>query len=173
MTARLISAAALIAGSLCAQAQTPDLRTGGWNMTDRSQGTGGGIPDAIGNIAPAMRARLEASLTATMRPHTLNYKSCLRKSDIEELAGDLKKLEEDAAGNVQCDFSNVRRTSKHWEADVSCRNGISGHGAFDAAASDRVTGKLVMHIATDSGARDVTHDISGHWASASCKGFAD
>jgi len=163
---RIALAAAFAAGAAAASAQALQMRIGGWEMVYQVQGSGGGLPPGAGKLTPQQRAKLEAAMNAGARPRTSTAKVCLTKQDLEQLA-------RDPEGDGRCTYSNVQRSASRWEGDMRCDEGRTGHALFEAHGGDRVSGSVTQQIPTDTGKRVVQMEVSGRWASASCKGYED
>lgn len=149
-----------------AQAQAIAVKTGGWDMTYKTQTDMPGLPPELEKMAPAQRAKMEAALRESWKPRSHAAKTCLTKADLAQMA----KGPDDEGG---CKYSNVKVSSSRWEGDVTCGGGRTGRAVLDAPSPDRVNGTVIMRIPTSKGDGKSTMELSGRWASASCKGFDD
>jgi hypothetical protein len=147
-------------------AQALAVKTGGWEMTYKTQSDMPGMPPEVEKMAPAQRTKTEAALREAWKPRTATAKTCLTKTDLAEMA----KGQDDSG---DCKYSNVKVTGTRWEADMACGNGRTGRTVLNASSSDRVSGTVIMRIPTSKGDGKSTMEISGRWASASCKGYED
>jgi len=147
-------------------AQAIAAKTGGWEMTYKTQTDMPGLPPELESMPAAQRAKMEAALRESWKPRTHNAKTCLTKADLAEMA----KGPDDSG---DCKYSNVKVSSTRWEADMACGGGRTGRAVLNAPSSDRVTGTVIMRIPTSKGDGKSTMELSGRWASASCKGYDD
>ena len=122
-----------------------------------------GLPPELANMPPEQRARMQAALRKAWQPRTHQSKTCLTQADLAQMV-------KGSGDDDQCKYSQVKRSAERYEAEMTCDGGRSGHVLFEAPASDRVVGKIVMRVPTSKGQGTVTIDIDGRWASASCKG---
>jgi hypothetical protein len=161
----------LVAAAACVTAQTVSaqaiaVKTGGWEMTYKMQADMPGLPPELEKMAPAQRTKMEAALRESWKPRTHNAKTCLTKADLAEMA----KGPDDSES---CKYSNLKISSTRWEGDMTCAGGRTGRAVLNAPSPDRVNGTVTMRIPTSKGEGKSTMELSGRWASASCKGYED
>ncbi len=142
------------------------LKLGGWNTTFKTQSSMPGLPPGFENMPADKRAKMEAALQKAWQPRTHQAKTCLTKADLAQMA-------KGPDGDGKCKYSKVKSSPGHYEAEMVCEAGRSGHVLFEAPTPDKVVGKIVMHMPTSKGEGTTTIDIAGQWASASCKGHDD
>lgn len=163
MTHRSLSACALALATLCAQAQTLNLRTGGWESTYKVEGQVQRLPESVEKMPPAQRAAMEAAMRDVRKGRS--YKTCLTKQDLAAMARD--------PDDETCKYSNVKRSASVYEADMSCSEGRSGHMKLEALSSEKVAGVMTQKLSGQSGQGQLRMEFSSRWASASCKGYED
>jgi hypothetical protein len=146
---------------LVGHAETLDIKTGAWEVTESTAMSGMMIPkEALEKMPPEQRATVEASMHANAgsgKPHTI--RSCVTQQDIDR--GQLMHSEE-----PNCKRRMITQNARHLELEEVCTGPepSKSHFKFDTTSNERYTGSI-----------DVTHgdgkvhiDMSGHWIGVTC-----
>lgn len=164
MTMRHLMTCALALATMCTQAQTLNLKTGGWESTYKVEGQMQRLPESVEKMPPAQRAKMEAALRDIKKGRS--FKVCLTKQDLAAMA-------RDPDGDEACKYSNVKRSGSVYEADMTCSEGRSGHMRLEALSSEKIAGVMTQKLTGQSGQGQLRMEFSSRWASASCKGYED
>jgi hypothetical protein len=157
----VLAALVLTALPLASRAATMDIKTGAWEITERTAMSGMPIPkEAMAGMSPAQRAKIEASMRAQAgqgKPHT--SRSCVTRQDLDR--GELMRSEE-----PNCKRKVITQNARHLEIEEVCTGPepSKSHFKFDATSNERYTGSIDMM----RGDGKVHIDTSGRWLSATC-----
>ena len=163
----VLAALVLSAVPFAGHAETLDIKTGAWEITTTTAMSGMPIPkEALANMEPAQRARIEASMRAQAgqgKPHI--SRSCVTRQDLDR--GELMHSDK-----PNCKRKVITQNARHLEMEEICTGPepSKSHFKFDATSSERYTGSIDM----TRGEGKVHVDMSGRWIGATCtKGVDD
>jgi len=157
----VLAALVLTALPLAGHAETLDIKTGAWEVTETTAMSGMPIPkEALEKMPPEQRAQVEASMRAhagSGKPHTT--RSCLTQEGRDR--GQLMHSEEPS-----CKRKVITQNARHLEIEEVCTGPepSKSHLKFDATSNERYTGSIDM----TRGDGKVHIDMSGHWIGATC-----
>lgn len=160
----LIAALLLTALPLTASADTFNIRTGAWEVTTSTAMAGMMMPaDALANMPPAQRAKIEAMMGARagkQNAHTM--RSCVTPEDLAR--GQL--MDKDKA-RKNCTRKVIAQTARHFEFEETCPapDASKMRARFDAPSAESYTASMDM----TRGEGKVHVDIRGRWLAATCK----
>lgn len=157
----LLAALALAACPLSGHAETLDIKTGAWEITESTAVSGMMIPkDALAGMSPEQRARVEASMRShagSGKPHIT--RSCVTRQDLDR--GDLQRNEEPS-----CKRKVITQNARHLEVEDVCTGPepSKAHLKLDATSNESYTGSI--DVTRSDGKIHV--DMSGRWIGATC-----
>jgi hypothetical protein len=132
----------------------------------------GGAAQLPHTPTPEREARLEAAFkNCAAAPHAIRYKGCATREDPED--GQPFQKDQRRA------FTIKSRTARRGAGPPVCRRAmVSSQGGFEMRASGRedvaMTGNgTLAYQGNASGPTDSRPELTGHWASPSCKGYGD
>jgi len=159
----ILSALILLAPLACrADEVTPlDVKPGLWEVTVQSSGMPGIPPEALAQMPPEQRARIEAAMNT---PHT--SRSCLTSEALK------KPLEFGDRPYSYCKRTVTRSSPGAMEFHIECDNGRTksvGDGHFHTVSPESFKGEVVMNNTTADG-RTMTGKVtvSSRWLGSDC-----
>lgn len=160
-------AAALVAlAILPASAETLNVKTGAWEMTTTTLITGmPASPDALAQMPPEQRAKVEAALAARAgKPSVHVSKSCVTREDLEQ--DNMIKSDDPA-----CRKEVLSRSAAKLVVTETCSapHASTSNVIIEAKTPENVVANMDM---TQTGASGKIHvDVDGRWLGASCAGI--
>jgi len=157
----VLAALVLSAVPFAGHAETLDIKTGAWEVTESTALSGMPIPkEALAKMPPEQRAKVEASMPARAgsgKSHT--SRSCVTREDL-----DRGQLAHSAEPN--CKRTVIAQNARHLEIEQVCTGPepSKSHFRFDAPSNERYTGSIDM----TRGDGKVHVDLSGRWLGATC-----
>ncbi len=161
-----LAALVLTAMPLAGHAETLDIKTGAWEVTESTAMSGMPIPkEALDKMPPEQLAKVEAAMGARAgsgKPHTTH--SCVTQQDLDR--SELMRSDE-----PNCKRKVITQSARHLEIDEVCTGPEPSHAhfKFDAPSNERYTGSIDM----TRGDGKVHIDMSGRWISAACRKGVD
>jgi hypothetical protein len=104
-------------------------------------------------------------------PRTLKSKTCVTKEDLDS--------EQAFQKDEDCTYTIKTRSASRWAGTALCkRESETWQGEFDIQAKGRESIAMTMNskISSKGGAKGLTEvhmELTGRWASPSCKGYED
>lgn len=147
-------------------AETPlAVNAGLWEMV--SQRESGGMPqippEALANMSPEQRAKIEATLQHHNKPHV--SKTCLTADQLQRgfTLGDKESLK-------TCKKTVLKSTSKILDVRVECAGERTTVGTIHYEAVDPETMQATIDLVMSNGKESMTmkHNMHGKWLGADC-----
>jgi hypothetical protein len=155
---------------LAVQAVPLAVRTGGWEMTVTT--SVGGAAQLPPSLTPEQKARLEEAFKKrAAAPRTNQFKSCVTKEDLDSERAFQK--------DEDCRYTISTRSATRWAGTAVCRHDdTSSQADFDiqAKGAESIVMTMNSRVAQKGNAKgpsEIRMEMTGRWASPSCKGYDD
>jgi Protein of unknown function (DUF3617) len=153
-----------------AHADSLKAKTGAWEMTTTSVTTGNLMPaDALANMKPEQRARMEAAMKARSGvPKTHTSTTCVTQADLDQ-----DRMLKQEADEAKCTKKVITKTSTKVALVKTCTapGASTSTMVFEAKTPENIVGTIDMSRGDVDGKIHV--DIVGRWLAASCAGVKD
>jgi hypothetical protein len=158
-----------IAMPLYSLADSFNAKPGAWEITMTTLTKGMLIPaEALANMPPAQRARLEQSIQARSgKPSTHVTKSCVTKSDLDQD----RMIKSDDEENCTKKIVSKSANKIVYEQTCTGENAYKSNVKVEAKTSENIAASMDM-VQGGTGAK-IHVDIKGNWLGASCIGIKD
>jgi Protein of unknown function (DUF3617) len=160
--------------TLCAaQNFTPlNVKEGLWQMTlNQSGGMPGMSPDALAQMPPEARARMEEMMKQhgmSMNGNGITVKSCVTKDTLAKGSAFSEK-------KSNCTHTVVKSSASHMEFKMHCENKhgdetstVEGTTLIDVVGSDSVKGTTHMVITSSSGSKTMDSTFASKYLGPDC-----
>jgi hypothetical protein len=158
-----------VAMPLYALADSFNAKPGAWEITTTTLTKGMLIPaQALANMPPAQRARVEQSMQARSgKPSTHVTKSCVTKTDLDQD----RVLKSDDEENCKKKIVSKSASKIVYEQTCTAPNASKSTVKVEAMTPESIAASMDM---VQGGAGGKIHvDIKGRWLGASCAGIKD
>ena len=145
-----------------------DVKTGLWEITSTGTTTGAPPipPEALAQMTPEQRAKMEAAMQAAIarnnQPHV--SKSCITQKQLEKAPNFAEQH------NKSCKQTVVSRTTSLIETRVECSGPqkMTGTFRFQAQSREAIHGDVSMVMSDGNKTMTSKHTIQGKWLGADC-----
>jgi hypothetical protein len=162
-----MSAVALI--PMVALADKLDVKPGLWETTTSTEIGGMAMPaippEALANMPPEQRARMQAMMNGQGSGNTMTSQSCVTEKDLE------RGFRPETTKEQSCKVDSVAVNGKTQEAHVTCTNSHGNStGVFRMTATSRESyeGTMDMNTTVNGRAMTMKMRMKGKWLGASC-----
>jgi hypothetical protein len=158
-----------VASPLYALASSFNAKPGAWEITTTTLTQGMMIPaEALANMPPAQRARIENSMQARSgKPSTHVTKSCVTKADLDQDRV-LKSDDEE-----HCKKKIISKSASKIVYEQTCPAPDASRTTVKVEASTPESIAATMDMVQGGGDGKIHVDIKGRWLGASCAGIKD
>jgi len=159
-----------VAMPLCALADSFNAKPGAWEITTTTLMQGKMIPpEALANMPPAQRARIEKSMQAREgKPSTHVKKSCVTKTDLDQD----RVLKSDKEEHCKKQIISKSSSKIVYEQTCSGPDASKSTVTVEAKSPESLAATMDM-VQQRSGGGKIHVDIKGKWLGSSCNGIKD
>ncbi|HEX5229225.1 MAG TPA: DUF3617 family protein [Bryobacteraceae bacterium] len=152
------------AGAWAADIHPLDVKPGKWETTVNAQGSGFTIPpEALKQLPPEQRAKVQASIAAHMSKPTVNT-DCMTKEKLQQAWNNGPEAIK------ECKSTVISSTSSKQDIHVECTTGrskSSGNIKVESLDSEHVRGSIQMTAVTeDKSTMNLNYTFTSKWLGA-------